>query len=56
MAAVEHFRLRRAIEAYWTLVGDRCDPHLIADASHPESEPSSAGWWPDPVRHSHWML
>ncbi|WP_157750318.1 hypothetical protein [Sinorhizobium fredii] len=55
-AAVEHFRLRHAIEAYWARIIDRCDPHLIDDAGLADIEPPLTGWWPDPVRHSHWML
>ncbi|WP_018235547.1 hypothetical protein [Ensifer sp. BR816] len=54
--AVEHFRLRRVIEAYWALVIDRGDPHLIDDAGLADIERPMTGWWPDPIRHSHWML
>ncbi|WP_164924486.1 hypothetical protein [Sinorhizobium fredii] len=55
-AAVVRFRLRYAIEIYWTRVIDRCDPHLIDDAGLADVERPLEGWWPDPVRHSHWML
>ncbi|AUX77809.1 hypothetical protein NXT3_CH03267 [Sinorhizobium fredii] len=55
-AAVERLRLRWAIEAHWRLVMDRGDPHLISDGGLVGIESSPDGWWPDPVRHSHWML
>ncbi|APG85777.1 hypothetical protein SAMCCGM7_Ch3048 [Sinorhizobium americanum CCGM7] len=53
--AVARLRLRWAIEAHWKLVLDRGDPHLISDGGLTGIE-TSAGWWPDQVRHSHWML
>jgi hypothetical protein len=54
--AVDRFRLRRLIDAYWALVIERGDPHLIDDAGLAKSERPLAGWWPDLIRHSHWML